>query len=343
MVSRFISVLAAVLVVAVPALATPTVRASWRPKEGGITALSIRPDGKQIAIGTHSGMLKVKDIAGGETGGTTLRDTAGWLVYGPLVYNSHPHGAEKGHGSLVAISPGGRFSVFYTDTYENQTESDIGPLHGTENPLGALSGDGRYLAFSKGGADLWIGRPAEWRRPDWNSPKTDWSSIVMRRPEGVVGNVVSLALNGDGSLLVAAYHTAEDKGALVLFNRRTGRSLQIRHVDFPPTAVAYSPRGKWLAAVGRGHVWLGSQKAENGKVLPAPPSPAASVAFSPDEKTLAVGCEDGTVYLWEVSTHRARSNWKAHQGRVSSIAWGPDGRMLATGGADGRVQVWDLR
>lgn len=341
------SVLIAVLLMtlALPARAqSPALRKTWRPKQGGITCVCFRADGKQLAIGTRSGMMKIKQVAtdDDEGGPSALSNTAGWLQYGPIVYTTHSAAARTGSGSLVTLSPGGTFHVFYTDTYENQTSAPIGTLEGHSMPFGTLSGNGRYLALTKGGPDLWIGRPAEWERHGWWDQETDWRTVVMRRPEGVNGNIVSLSLNRDGSLLAAAYHTGDGKGALVVFNRKTGRTLKVKHVDFAPTAVAYGPKGDMLAAVGKGLVWLGDPKGEHGKVLPAPSAPVASVAFSPKERWLAAACTDGRIYLWDTVAHRGRLAWKAHEGTVHALAWAPGARALASGGDDGAVKLWDL-
>ncbi|MBW3542704.1 MAG: WD40 repeat domain-containing protein [Planctomycetes bacterium] len=89
-----------------------------------------------------------------------------------------------------------------------------------------------------------------------------------------------------------------------------------------------------------------------------------SVAFSPDGATLAAGCNDGSVILWDVATgkqkrvlQRARrpsaTGWL---GGVRSLSFSPDGSMLAAGWFDvravpksdiveqfiGDVRLWDL-
>ena len=337
---RMLVLLMAVLMA--PATASPRLRTTWKMTHGAITALAYRKDGHQIAIGTESGRARIKTLLGDEPAHHSLPDTAGWLSYSPLVYNRHPSGPSAGVGSLVAISPRGRFEVFFTDDYEAQTAGEMEPERGTRAPLATLSSDGRYLALSNSGPDIWIGRPPQGSKRWWQSPDTDWTGARMPRPEGVVGTVVSLSLNPDGSRLAAAYHSPGGKGALVLFNRRTGQALIVRQVAFPPTAVAFDPKGIHLAAVGSGMVWLGAANGESGIVLPAPPSPATCVAFSPNEHWLAAACKDGTVYLWDAKADRVMAEVKAHDGPVTCLAWSPDGRSFATGGQDGSVKIWDL-
>jgi WD40 repeat protein len=124
----------------------------------------------------------------------------------------------------------------------------------------------------------------------------------------------------------------------------------------PPTALAWSPDGRVLAAAAgdpnpyadqRGHVrsevrlWdpaAGKQIAE----LTNPGDTALSLAFSPDSATLAAGCHDGRVRVWDVSGRNERAPALAH-GRqpVSSVAFRADGSLLAAVGFDGQISLWD--
>jgi hypothetical protein len=69
----------------------------------------------------------------------------------------------------------------------------------------------------------------------------------------------------------------------------------------------------------------------------------ASLAFSPDGRTLAAGCQDGTVQLWEVSSGQKRRSFTGHRDQVITLAFSPDGFRLASGSADTTALVWDVR
>lgn len=65
----------------------------------------------------------------------------------------------------------------------------------------------------------------------------------------------------------------------------------------------------------------------------------ASLAWSPDNRTLALGSTDDTARLLDTQTGRV-SMLKGHTKDVYLVAWSPDGKRLATGGFDNRVRVW---
>ncbi len=69
--------------------------------------------------------------------------------------------------------------------------------------------------------------------------------------------------------------------------------------------------------------------------------PVASVAFSPDGRTLAAGDGSGHIGLWDTGRDR-RIATLAEGGTVNSVAFSPDGRTLASDDGSGRIDLWDL-
>jgi WD40 repeat protein len=83
----------------------------------------------------------------------------------------------------------------------------------------------------------------------------------------------------------------------------------------------------------------------------------ASVAFSPDGKTIASGGADGKVRLWNPnggglaysgsgapipgSDHQELATLTGHTGAVNSVAFSPDGHTLASGSSDTTVRLWN--
>jgi WD40 repeat protein len=75
----------------------------------------------------------------------------------------------------------------------------------------------------------------------------------------------------------------------------------------------------------------------------------ASVAYSPDGKTLATADHDQTVRLWDVQTGKERAALKTDTDSVCSLMFSQDGTTLASGGKTGgsaskdrTIRLWDV-
>jgi WD40 repeat protein len=78
-------------------------------------------------------------------------------------------------------------------------------------------------------------------------------------------------------------------------------------------------------------------------VLQASAGTPLALAFSPDERTLAAGCDDGSVRFWRYPELAFLGTLEWHVGPVHSLAFSPDGEWLASAGADGYVRLWPWR
>ena len=71
-----------------------------------------------------------------------------------------------------------------------------------------------------------------------------------------------------------------------------------------------------------------------------PLTSSVGLAWSPDNRTLALAGTDHLVRLLDTSTGRV-TFLPGHTGAVFMVGWSPDGQTLASGGADGTVRLWD--
>ncbi len=70
----------------------------------------------------------------------------------------------------------------------------------------------------------------------------------------------------------------------------------------------------------------------------------ASLAFSPDGRSVAAADIRGTIVLWDVSSRQPLGVALQTHHLVNSVAYSPDGRTLAAGNGDnGTVGLWDVR
>ena len=200
---------------------------------------------------------------------------------------------------------------------------------------------------------------------------TDWMRAAAFSPDR---SSVAVAINrrGDYSVRINDRKTGEELTTL------TGPTLPIRDVAFGPkswvaagsadgsvtvwdaskgqtrwsdknggmvNAVAFSPSGKYLAAV-KSHGGLAVWDAESGKqVLKSQDrnSWARSVTFSPDGEMVAAGFADGTVRLRNVESGEELPPLKGHGGGAYDVSFSDDGRLLAVTGGNGSISIWHVK
>jgi WD40 repeat protein len=69
-----------------------------------------------------------------------------------------------------------------------------------------------------------------------------------------------------------------------------------------------------------------------------------SMAFAPDGRTIALGCDDKTVQLWDLGEERPQQRLviRGLPGVAWKLAWSPDGKRLALSFADNTIRLWDV-
>ena len=115
-------------------------------------------------------------------------------------------------------------------------------------------------------------------------------------------------------------------------------------------AIAFSPSGRTFAVVPwtsddepiRLSLFSTETAEKRSELVISNHARPLSVAFSPDERLLAVGYEDGTIDLVDVDRFVALTTLPGHRGQVIDLAFARDGRTLASISTDGTVRFWGV-
>ena len=206
-----------------------------------------------------------------------------------------------------------------------------------------FSPDGRTVAFGSGDGMVEIFEAQTWRRV------AQWPAHH--------GIIASLAFGGRNANWLAT--VSSDDGLLKLWDLTSQRAVfttnSLRGIH-TFVKLGFSPGARFLAAPAPFtpfelslNLW---------EILPSPRGgpPTATlktnlpflgpVAFSPDERTMAV-CNQPpfqfTVSLYDLSDGATKNLGQAHSDGITCIAFSPDGSRLATGSSDERVVLWDVK
>lgn len=209
-------------------------------------------------------------------------------------------------------------------------------LNGHQGPVLALASRGNVLASA--GADQKI---QLWHVAEEKPRLTLTASAGVR----------ALAISPDGKLLASG---GDDKN-VQLWDTATGKPTTklAAHTDWV-LALAFSGDGKLLASGGYDGTVRLWEPASGKKIIditakppPPPKTPAGpanvvqSLAFSPDNKLLAVGGSDYQVHLFSVPDGKLVRSLPGHTSSVTGLQFHPSGAVLASCSKDRTIKLWN--
>jgi WD40 repeat protein len=289
-------------------------RHSWEGDNDVVSSVTITPDGKTLASGSHDNTIKIWDLGTGK-----LKDTLE---------------GHNGEVRSVTISPDGKTLASGSDDktikiWDLGTRELKHTLQGHNDAVRSvtISPDGKTLASGSYDKTIKI----------WDLGTGKLKDTL----QGHNGEVRSVTISPDGKTLASGSY---DK-TIKIWDLGTGKLKDtLKKHDDAVYSVTISPDGKTLASGGEDKtikIWdLGTGnlprtlQGHNGGVY--------SVTISPDGKTLASGGGDKTIKIWDLGTGNLLRTLEGHNSSVLSVTISPDGKTLASGSYDKTIKIWDL-
>jgi WD40 repeat protein/serine/threonine protein kinase len=168
--------------------------------------------------------------------------------------------------------------------------------------------------------------------------------LINLRDHGAVG--WSAVISADGGQIVTVGRDEArlwDRNGIELAGFRPHQDLtfaEFSHAgDLVLTASLDSSVRVWDAASGQARLTLDAHSAgpRGGHS-----KPVNCAVFSPDDKHVFTGSEDGTVRQWNLETMRVEKVIEADLGGVTRVVVSQDGQMLIAAGRSGQAAIWHL-
>jgi WD40 repeat protein len=156
--------------------------------------------------------------------------------------------------------------------------------------------------------------------------------------------VRTVAFSADGTLLAIGYGTNEIAGGLLIWDvTKHQTALDLRH-DRGVSSVAFSPDGRLVAFSNYDRAPQILEIASSQIVAVLAEDRRGPLAFSPDGQTLATGCMDKSIPLWDVKSRADRQVLSGAKDRTyGGFAFSRDGSLLLTSCGSAGVYLWDLQ
>jgi WD40 repeat protein len=246
-----------------------------------------------------------------------------WIFYekytGPFNPETHRVQANADGSLLVSEQIGKNYRV-----WDSLTGRELRPLPaGTEferfNPSGAL------LVYNK----------------------TDHTIRLHSAMTGLEQTVATAApdhytdFSADGKTLVIV---EGNQARLLNLGTKTERNILLGNYLGNISAMAFSQDGQTLYFLADAKS-LWQLDMVNGTLTPIGQQDGLSgaFAFNPAISTLALGGEDGSIYLWDVQAKKRERTLHEHEKGITALVFSPEGQTLASSSEDMTVRLWDVK
>ncbi len=282
----------------------------------GFPAACFSPDGRLCAVATGS-QVSLFDTSSGKR--VRVLGSQSGLQAASVSFSPTDQ-------TLLAVGYGGKPNVPYVALWDIDKAVEKARLSITSDLIGysldETKGVVGTLRFSPDGRHLVVGTGSPWRFifRAYSTPLLVWDVRERRniqRLAGHTGSCVALDFSSDGMLLASGSHD----GRVIVWSTGTWQELrQFRNPDLPAL---------------RDRAGYGGPPVNESVVV-------TSVAFSPDDKTLAMASHEGSIHLWDVTSGNHLAALTGHSNAVTDVAFAPDGRTMASTSTDGTVRLWNM-
>ena len=169
----------------------------------------------------------------------------------------------------------------------------------------------------------------------------------LRSLIGHISSSQSVVFSPDGKLLASGGKA----GQIIVWETASWKKRHTIHTNYGEcNGVAVSPDSRLLASVKTDE---GKEVAihgmESGRLLHTMEHrQARAIAFSPDGKLIATGCNHKLIKLWDANTWELKQTLTGHPGQITALAFSPDSKTLAginyvdAYDQDNPVLLWDV-
>lgn len=290
-----------------------------------IKALAFSPDGKQLAIGSEDGVLRVIEFG-----------TAKAVYTSPSRNVRIERVAFSPNGKLVAIGDSNsQIGVYVPGGKGNQLAMGV---------QGVDTGGVLGVAFSSDGASVFScghdGKVRLTAGPGPDGESVGNTATKLREFVGHSGTVTGLAVTTDGKFLV----TSGDDKTVRVWDVTAGKQLRSFQGHMTKaTAVAVRGDGKQVASGsedGAVRVW-DLNAVDDHRAMKESAESLWAVAIAPNGKRVAAAGADKKIRVYDPETGKLEATLDA-SAPMTALAFLPDSNLLAAAGGEKVVKVWDV-
>ena len=150
--------------------------------------------------------------------------------------------------------------------------------------------------------------------------------------------VRSVAFSPDGSRIASGSYD----GTVKIWDPRLRGTMDDEVSLKDSTRVVLSRDGGWIVTAPRHHVQVWRVKETVAKVNELiTEDDVGCLALSHDGSRVAIGCADGSIWVWNHLTNKKECQMIGHSKNVRSVVFSYDGCHLVSGSVDMTVRIWD--